>query len=197
MADLITLAQYKIYNKITGSGDDSLNTELIASASAAIEKLVGRTLTSASYTEDYSPRYPGKLLQLNNYPVTALTQVRLWPNETYVETYDSGNFNIDLDRGLVEWATGSGRGTWPRGFQVIEVSYTGGYSTVPDDLQLATALFGNSLFNMVGSDVSITSESLETYSVSFSAQVRQEMLSGAKGSLIGSLLAPYVKLRVA
>jgi len=127
MADLTTLADVKAWNNITVSTYDASLTALITAVSTAIQNGLGRQFASASYTETRDGQDTAGLM-LANYPVTAVS-------------------SLTIDGVAIPAAVGQGAGyivhqfgvslrgySAPRGVKNVVVSYTAGYSTVPEDI---------------------------------------------------------------
>ena len=67
----------------------------------------------------------------------------------YVEMPDNSltDFILDADTGIVEHPT-----KFPSGYQNIFINYTAGYSSIPDDLQMATKILTQFIYNKVRED---------------------------------------------
>lgn len=132
-------------NSACNLSDSDLQT-LMNQASAVVKEYIGRDIESATYTEFYDgDGY--RDIGLRQRPVTAITSVWIDPEGYYGD--GSGSFttsdlqvagedyalvrnNLTLSKtGLLRW------GRWPRGTGNIKVTYVGGYTTVPADIQLA------------------------------------------------------------
>ena len=128
---LTSRTNVKAYCGVTVSTDDSLIDSLILYADAAVKKATNRVFASASYTErrDGNGR---EELRLQQYPVTALTSVKVDSNREFgADTaLDADEYDLDGDAGLV-YRIGT---VWPCGTRNIQVVYTAGYSTIPDDV---------------------------------------------------------------
>ena len=87
-----------------------------------------------------------------------------------------------------EWDTLSGQlynaGGWPAGHENIYVAYTGGYATVPDDLEQACIEIALTMYQSRETDRTMTSERLGDYAYTLRAEVDQS-------GYYQRLLAPY------
>lgn len=149
------------YTNAASGTNSALIDSLIPVAGAAIGRFCNRidetgaqTFESASRTEDYDGS-GDPILCLRNYPVTSVTSISLLDETgTVISTLSTSDYRIDLRSGRIHWTAataaaawsggydspigpsyGSEPVGWPVGFQNIRVVYTGGYSTVPYDLQ--------------------------------------------------------------
>lgn len=128
---LTTLAKVKQYGQIDSFEDDLLLVRMIDAASATIERYCGRTFASQSYT-DVSHGTGQRKMTLRNVPVTAVTGVvvngRTIPARPAVtgQGYTFNSFGVSL--------TGF---TFDVGTDNVEVTYTAGYATVPEDVDMA------------------------------------------------------------
>ena len=100
---------------------------------------------------------------------------------TFPDQSDTG-FRVEEDSGLVEinsadWWWGEdftdwpARRRWPQSWQGILVEYTAGYSTIPDDLEQICIEMVSDAYNARGQDVSVSSESIGSYSYTLAQQV--------------------------
>jgi len=142
---LVTLDQAKSWLKISGSTEDSILTDLVNRSGALANTYTGRHLKSKEWTEYYDGD-GGTVLQLKQFPVTAITSInvdpkREWSADTLVDlTADSLQ---NMNAGIVRlWNAG---GAFWRGRANVKVVYTAGYkdatdTLVPYDLQEAALL---------------------------------------------------------
>jgi hypothetical protein len=144
MADLVTKADYKSYKGIDHFKEDGKIDSLIA----PISQLV-KTYCSTSFVDYYSSAYTEKFdimdpstheLFLTESPLVSVTSVKerdgittsytTLVNNTdyYIDAEHDRIYRIDGDKSVKSWATG---------FSSVEVIYTAGYSSTPQDLRLA------------------------------------------------------------
>lgn len=129
---LTTLDDLKSYLNITTSDHDSLLEEIINAVSQFIEDYCHRYFISAEREEYYSGD-DMKYLSLKAYPITNVDTLQI--NETTISerTSTSGSgYVIIADKGLIYYSGG-----FTEGIKNIYVKYTGGYTTIPTDLELA------------------------------------------------------------
>lgn len=161
---LTTLAQLKTALGISGVDQDTLLEPMLDAAESAFQRLIDRQLCLTEYTEYYSGRGT-KVLLLNEYPVTAVTDVRVdsqgfWGSveDSFPATtaYTSGiHYALVKDGRASEASTGKLYhipSVWPAqwrqtsgtlslvrrpGAGNIRVTYTAGYDVIPADVQKA------------------------------------------------------------
>lgn len=136
---------------LTGSGDDALLTELISVAGGVIGTYLGYppssvgatpTAESTSYTRYYDGP-GGRELVVDVYPLTAVASIYDDPNRDYTSSYlvaSSDYTIIDSEIGLIDLSSSSTHGAWSTRRRAIKVTFTAGYTTVPDWLQHAARL---------------------------------------------------------
>jgi uncharacterized phiE125 gp8 family phage protein len=142
---LITLAQLKAWLGITGSTEDTILEPMINRSGELCGTYCGRKLKTATYTEYYNGNGTAQL-QLNNFPVTAVTSInidptRLWAAASSVDV--TANVMIGSASGIIRlWNQWAG---FPCGRGNVKVVYVAGYkdstdNLVPYDLQEASLL---------------------------------------------------------
>lgn len=176
---LTTLAALKVYLGIASdvtTEDDRLNA-LLSATEQSIEKWLGRKMLSTARTEYFSGS-GRSLLILGQRPVTAVSTVRVDQNgygghgsdafaadtewELGVDFFPRSLAADESNPGMLE-AIG---GVWPEGQQNIKVTYTAGYSTIPDDFQNALHVICGEAYAMIAKGGKVTSETLGQYSYS-------------------------------
>lgn len=179
-----SVANYKTYAGITGSGYDTVLTALLAEAEAILRRACGRNMTdgfeSASRTEYYDGT-GSESFSLVEWPVTSITSIAYLADDGTESTVTSAAYRLDGGRGFV-YMLGAQRGRfvgavpytaqpgfsvnprWEPGYQNIKVVYTGGYSTIPKDIEYAVYRLIDVAFASRGSAGNIQSESIGAYS---------------------------------
>lgn len=134
LKDLVTVADVKRYApNVTGNGLDDLIQDLITNESQFIDTWLNRPVLEGTHTERYNGE-GSALIPLHHFPITAVSSVKVndqaWDFATL--TTQMG-FRFD-DRFLIAI-----NAVFPRGYQNIEVTYTGGYTkaAVPQDIKQA------------------------------------------------------------
>lgn len=140
---MITLADLKLYLGITAITDDTLLDQLILSATAMIETVIGNSIVSKSFTEypefessEYDLQHKAEFdlndraLQvfLSNYPVISVTSVKY--GDPLVTLVAGTDYTIDNVTGIIILAGKAGDV-----YDGLVVQYTAGYSSAPADLQ--------------------------------------------------------------
>lgn len=153
---IITLAELKAYLSITDDTQDTLLTIFMNSANSYVEKYTGRKFDSAEYTQLFD--WKGQVaLSVKNYPIITLTSVKYnsWTLSTPVrEDFDANSYKASNDNWLIQFIS-----PISRDFSNIQVTYTGGFATIPWDLKLATLKYAATSYNLMSSD-GITKESV-------------------------------------
>jgi len=128
--DLTTLDAVKRHLGLSGSESDTLLGELIDAASEAIERYCGREFDEVERTEYHDGGSAAVVLRAR--PVSTVASVHDDPARGFSDgsLVDPGRYVVDGLAGIVELETGR----FSRGIRSVKVVYTGGYSSVPDDV---------------------------------------------------------------
>lgn len=143
--DLIQELDVREYEGITSHGDNELLTRIIERVTSRFERFCDRQFADRAYsylTDPDNAKLDGlnnpnqrQIIALRQYPIISVTTVRI--NEVaYTEStsiYNSGWFIYSKEAGLL----GLRGYEWLQGAQNIELVYTAGYATIPEDLQEA------------------------------------------------------------
>ncbi|MFA7279811.1 MAG: phage head-tail connector protein [Sterolibacterium sp.] len=129
--NLVTLVNLKADLGITVSTEDDYLTRQIAAASQEIATYCGRVFKSETVVETLHVSEYHEILMLARYPVTAITSVTI---DGVTQT--SGTYQVDANSGFLSRKDDDGYLiSWEPG--IVVVSYVGGYSTIPSDLEQA------------------------------------------------------------
>jgi hypothetical protein len=142
---LITTAEAAAWLNIADWATDAPELPaLVEAASAAVEEFCDRRFASATVTETYAG-HGSRLIFPRRAPVTGVTSITVddvaFPTFTFDDTSIKG-------------------GTAFPPSSVIVVTYTGGYATIPDVIQLATKMVVQGMYTAPAMDPNLTSESL-------------------------------------
>lgn len=151
MADLITLAEYKLIEGINKTDDDIKNEFLIDAVSKLVRNYCQTDFDSYAgspgKTDIFDIQWNTHIVQLTEAPVLAISNVyeRLAQSQAYVELYRNGTndkyewfHDTETDSILRTNEAGTYK-NWPCGVGSVKVVYSAGYATIPDDLTLAVA----------------------------------------------------------
>lgn len=150
--------------------DISWITKLCTSAQYMAERFCGRRFELASYVQEiHDPPANGWLFPRNQ-PISGTVKVERVTSRQLVdevvdedtEEVDASTYKIDWERGSIYRQTG-----WGTARQSILVSYSGGFSTVPEDLKMLIADIAAMMYYAAGRDPSVRSERLGSLSKTF------------------------------
>lgn len=163
---LCTLSRVRNIPVLAGV-DDARLVLILEAASAYIEKLCRRVFASAASIELQDGDGTDTLF-LQKYPTTALTKIEVLNGSGAWDTMLVTDFILKGSTGEVRFAAWNTNihNSFPEGFQNIRITHTSGYTTIPEDLQEATAQLVAWFHNHSLQDATIQSESLGAYSVS-------------------------------
>lgn len=184
MASLISIAEYKVWSGISGTSQDALLTVLVDAVSMEVRRWCDRNTTNGFESMSRTERYDGndeQTIQLMEWPVTAVTSVTVYTAGGDSDVLDTDTYRFDGDSGVLSridprlarfpvTAFGTVNSTFSvqpwfeRGFNNIEVIYTGGYATIPADLKMACYRLTDLAYAARGRNMGIQSESLGGYS---------------------------------
>lgn len=155
---LITLARLKKFMQIPFDSveqDEALNL-YIAAISAKVENHCKRVFASASYDVDVDGDGSYEMNNLE-FPITAFTTLKI--DDT---TIDAAYYKVYTDEGRIKCQL-----PFTEGDQNINLVYTGGYATIPEEIEFGTFQWIAFEWERNGSQA-LTSKSNEGYSVQFS-----------------------------
>jgi len=143
MADLITLEEYKIAKGLTKLDDDTRLASLISAVSQLVKTYCATSFVdyvSTDKVETFSFDYDTYTIQVNEAPIISVTKVEERPNYSsdYVElTTTAFEYYADIAVDCIYRTTSYGYGCWPKGPGGVRITYKGGFTSIPQDLQLA------------------------------------------------------------
>lgn len=137
MADLITLAEYKAYKKLTKTDNDTELNFIIQAASAIVKEYCGHSFIDYYTTnkeEIFSIISGQNAVMLDEWPIKTITSVEVRSNykEPY-EVIDPVEYYVDNYCDTIFKHSGS----WPEGKGSVKVTYMGGWSQTPMDVRIA------------------------------------------------------------
>jgi len=130
---LTTTASVKEYMKLSDAeynANLNLIISLINSATRYIESFCGRRFKETIYTDELHDGDGTTILDLPNYPLTAIASIYRTYDVGTDELYDSTYYKRYEDEGYVYRKAG-----WFKGKQNIKITYTAGYDPIPADLE--------------------------------------------------------------
>ena len=122
--------------------EQALIDRLITAFTKEIEAQCNRVFAAANYTEKHDGDGERNIL-VKNIPLNTLTSITVTSSK--VTVVNSTDFTFDPLTGEIRWkdwdiaSTADFVGFFPIGFQNISISYNGGYTTIPDDLEMLCA----------------------------------------------------------
>jgi len=167
---LTSVSALKDYLGITGTEKDDLLESIINRVSDIIENYCGRTFKETTYTEEEYDGTGSDELLLENYPLTSssitLEKRDTLSNSDNWSTIDSENYFVYTDEGKIKYLTN----IFQEAPKHYRVTYTAGYSPIPDDLEEAALQLCKYIYNNKRSGGGKASESLGDYSVTYMKQ---------------------------
>jgi hypothetical protein len=180
---ITTLARVKEYMGITVSTYDTVLTTLLNTATKWVKDYCNRPLGWATQAVvEYATPNDADTIVLKCDPVTAISAIYIVKNAATAYTFTTPEY--EWTEGGVVRLTGNAVagwndwrwGTFPIGAYVfdkpsfgmgiacVKVEYTGGYATIPEDLQQAVVEIVKGLYQQRTEDTTIESEKLGDYS---------------------------------
>jgi hypothetical protein len=130
MSDLTTLAKVKEWLGEATAANDSVLTRLIAAASDYIQAWLSRDIMQAAYVSARDGT-GGNRLMFRNYPVTAVTQVKIDGIVIPASVNGSNGYVFN------ETALSLIGYRFTKGFSNVNLSYTAGFAVVPNEIEQA------------------------------------------------------------
>ena len=190
--NLCGLANVKIYLGVSETTYNYLLNLLIAAVSEATEKYCNREFASASHVE-YHDGLGLDYIMVKNPPITAIASLYDDPNREYNadNLLDADDAYIYYgDEGRVQLVNGR---IFYDGSKNVKVTYTGGYSAIPDDVEQAAIHLTAKLFNISRKRADgLASESLGSYSYSLASTRNLIIGDGLVETLLGAYRIPAI-----
>jgi hypothetical protein len=209
---LATVANYKAWAGINGTGSDAAITLMLAQAEASVRRYAGRDMTNGFESANRTETYNGDgsaVLQLREWPITTLTSVEERDRAGTWTTLDADEYRVDTRTGqlyrlgatwgrIVSDFIGGGNNpafgvspAWSADPASVRVTYTGGYTTIPADIVAVVYMLIDYKLANAGGNPSATSETIGVYSVSTSGSsvteheiLKSNMPSETRGTVI-------------
>lgn len=145
LARLTLLKDNLLLNEPTDGFDDSLKAALEV-ATAQAETFTNRTLEKTVYTDEFYTGDGEKVLYLLQWPVTALTDVKIWDGTDSFDSETSTYYELINERYIYYPKLGQDAnatyGAWPSGtLNNLKITYTAGYDTAGWDTKAITVAF--------------------------------------------------------
>lgn len=139
---LTNLARVKQWLGITDSANDDLLSTLIAGVSKRCQIEMDREILSTAITaEIHEGDGADDLLQLRQFPiVSSPAPVVRQLTAAGAVVVDAASYRILPERGWILRAVNGSSTPWPSGRANLEVDYTAGFATVPEDLAQAATM---------------------------------------------------------
>lgn len=192
--DLCSLADLKTHLGVSGSDDDALLGQLIDQVSEAIERFCGRKFAgSAAYTEQHDGGKYGRTTLFVDHPSPDLAVTTLKDDldrdfDDPDTTYDTDNYTVYAEEGRIQLVEGN---RFADGHRNVEVVYTSGWDTIPDDVELSCMISCGQWYNQASAQGK-QSEKIGDYAVSF----RAGSSAAALPAEAKELLKPYRLVRI-
>lgn len=130
-----SLANVKEYLTLTKAGTDDFLTALIARATAAIQNYCQYSFFETTYTEYHDGRNEDIII-LDERPVISVDTVHDDSDRNFAAEHliDASDYYTDLKSGIIERTDG---GVFSPNRRNVQVVYDAGYTTIPNDLEVA------------------------------------------------------------
>ena len=195
---LTTVAALETELGITPASETTYCETLINRASQAIERYCNRIFYQTAGIVELVPGYGGNRLIVSRAPVTALTAVAFNGSALTLADFEIHEAEAGVIRCVkpLLWSTvvlpNIERDAYPgEERKLYSVTYTGGYATIPVDVEEACLIAAVDRYRRRGQAASVKSERLLSYSVAYhddEASIESGLPPSARG-----LLAPFVR----
>lgn len=199
---LFTATEYKTSRGISGTDYDTRIADGLGHVETFIRRYCGRNTTNGFESAERTETYDGNglsVLYLNEWPITAVDSVSLRTSASaFGTTLESTEYYTGSQGRIYRyaaavygWTNGEQRSVWPEGDQNIQIVYTGGYATIPDDLKEACYLCMDSWFASAGRDsLNLASESMGVLNFN-------TLMNAERQSRLASLLRDFTRVGLA
>lgn len=188
LVDLVTAEEAEAHFNAAGMEcpDDETLAWLITTGSSAISNYLNRELVSQEFTETYDGK-GGVRLFLPNTPITAVSSLKIddvaipASANTSSRGYVIAGSNIGL-RGYM----------FTRGIMNVEITYTGGYVTIPPVIKSASLEAIRAVRQMLERETGVTSLSAGGHSMSFASP--ESIIAGCMTSHVTAMLRGFERV---
>lgn len=151
MANLLTLDEFKLLEGINSTQNDDKFEQLLTGVSTLVRNYTGQNfdsyIGSPGKTELFDIQWDSHMVQLEETPVIEITGVfeRKTQGEAYTELFRDGTngkyewYFDPLTESVIRTQESGQYRTFPCGVGSVKVTYTAGYTSIPEDLKLAVA----------------------------------------------------------
>lgn len=138
MPTFITLDQYKTYAEIKSSENDRKLEGIINRVEEYIKNYCGVRFVSTTYTEELD--LEGNYVFLSQMPVTAITSVQYYDADGTLQTIAATEYRMYGEESMLELTNDAVAlvATSKYLIKQVKVVYTGGYTSIPEDIKQAT-----------------------------------------------------------
>lgn len=188
MALLTTVARARRNAALAGAETVHL-TNLLTSASEMVEDYCNRLFTSTPYATEDQDGSGDNQLWVRNPPITGLTSIYVIDASGDDETILAADFDWDADTGHVRFDPEADSDfTWfPVGIGNIQITYTGGYAAIPDQVQDAVILVAMQLYGAGAvTNPTLKSERLGEYSYTRADMATQDPFTKTVRAMLGA-----------
>jgi hypothetical protein len=138
---LVTLVKYKSYLGITDSTKDTDLTDLQSAVEKRVKEYLHRDIESTNYAEIYDGSGDNYMV-LFQQPVTAVTKIEVYEglDSTNTEVWTTLALGTDYQRKIIPVEANAvilDGYTFNEDLRNYRITYTAGYATIPEDIQLA------------------------------------------------------------
>lgn len=158
--DPITLVEAKAFLRIETTADDTLVTTMIKAATLSAEKYMNRTIVTRTLRASYPNTEANATNRIQTAPVSAITIAEIWNSVTDVfDTTTDFVFQQGSGFPCIIWGGGAVGHPDDNAFGV-RVTFTAGYTTVPEDIKQAIKAHVAFLYENRGDVAAIDGEQL-------------------------------------
>jgi uncharacterized phiE125 gp8 family phage protein len=201
---LDTLANVKVRLGVTTSADDALLSALMDSADQFVAEFCGRDFGGGTFTEYHAGN--GVVVFLRNYPVQAVTSVKVDPSYGFGSqtTWPTTAYVLHPDRGVIQSLVGpflptrdglplAATPAWMRSPRAVQVVYAVAAADTPADVRHAYALLVGHWYRHVKTQVASGNENVLRQSAGGVTVIfaRDQIAGGALPPDLPRLLGPY------
>jgi len=139
---LFTAEEFKDWEGIPGTRYDALIARIAIAVSAAVDRYCRRTIEGADYTEEIDGSGSTEI-SITHPPLRAVSSVAVTELRDFADATPLTSDQFVFESHGVIRLMGQ---VFPRGRRNIQISYSGGFLTVPEDLKQAALMWAGALF---------------------------------------------------
>jgi len=130
----LSVAEFKVRNRISNSVEDAFIAECIVSATLLLERYLGRaiaTQTRELFIDDISYLDSNDVIYISGLPIQSISSIKIYDEDNVESTIDSTTYILDAVNGRIALNKDERWSVKQRNINSVKITYICGYTSVP------------------------------------------------------------------